>query len=164
MVPFIDLTLKWSNQLGFAKFDRISYPESMPYPTPEIISVLHNKVPNRIRFFVPVIKNKRTLAALLKQNLLKDGEGKGVYHAEPNITTGTLLIKYHPAFHSEAEVVDLVREAARKISEGKIAISQKHKNPRLGKMPPTAFFTRELIVSIVGNVVGGILLAAIISR
>jgi hypothetical protein len=138
--------------------------ESMTHPTLEGISVLHNKVPNRIRFSVPLIKNKQTLATLLKQNLLKHEGAKGVYHAEPNIVTGTLLVKYHPAFHNEEEVVELIRTTAQKIGEGKIVISEKHKNPRLGKMLPKAFFTRELIVSIVGNVVGGILLASIISR
>jgi hypothetical protein len=136
----------------------------MTHPTPEIIAVLHNKVPNRIRFSVPLIKHKRTLAELLKQNLLKDAAAKGVYHAEPNITTGTLLVKYHPAFHTEAEVVDLVRKTARRIGEGKIEISQKHKNPRLGKMLPQAFFTRELVVSIIGNVIAGIILASIATR
>jgi hypothetical protein len=136
----------------------------MTHPTPEIIAVLHNKVPNRIRFSVPLIKHKRTLAELLKQNLLKDAAAKGVYHAEPNITTGTLLVKYHPAFHTEAEIVDLVRKTARRIDEGKIEISQKHKNPRLGKMLPQAFFTRELVVSIIGNVIAGIILASIATR
>lgn len=131
---------------------------------PEAVSILHNKVPNRIRVSVPLIKHKQTLATLLKQNLLKHEEAKGVYHAEPNIITGTLLVKYHPAFHKEAEVVELIRTTLQNIGEGKIVISEKHKNPRLGKMLPKAFFTRELIVSIVGNVVGGILLAAIISR
>ena len=128
------------------------------------VTILHNKVPHRIRFSVPLIHNRRTLAELLKQNLLKHAEAKGIYHAEPNIVTGTLLVKYHPAFHGEAEVVELVRDAAQKIADGKIEISQKHKNPRLGKMLPQAFFTRELLVSIVGNVAAGLVLAIFASR
>lgn len=128
-----------------------------------MISIVHNKVPNRIRFFVPLIKNKQTMAGLLKQSLLKDANAKGIYHAEPNITTATLLVKYHPAFHTEAEVVELVRTIAEKITEGKIEISAKHKNPRVGRMPPHAFFTRELLVSIGGNVIAGLVLAAVVA-
>lgn len=126
------------------------------------IVILHNQVPNRIRFSVPLIKHKATLAGLLKQSLLKDA--KGIYHAEPNIVTGSVLVKYHPAFHSEAEIVERVRAAVRQLAEGKVEISQKHKNPRLGKMLPQAFFTRELLVSIVGNVAAGLVLAIFASR
>jgi hypothetical protein len=129
----------------------------------EMISVTHNKVPNRLRIYVPMIKHKRTYAELLKQSLLKDAAGKGIYHAEPNITTATILIKYHPALHSEAEVVQLVRTVAQNLAEGKIEITAKHKNPRLGKMHPGAFFTRELLVSITGNVIAGIVLAVLIA-
>ncbi len=132
--------------------------------TQEMISIVHNKVPNRIRILVPIIKHKRTYAALLKQTLLKHADAKGVYHAEPNITTGTILIKYHPALHTEGEVVDLVRMIARQLSDGEIEISAKHKNPGIGKMLPQAFFTRELLVSIGGNVIAGLLLAAITAR
>lgn len=127
----------------------------------DMITVIHNKVPNRIRIRVPLIKHKQTYASLLKHELLSDEEAKGIYHAEPNIVTGTVLIKFHPAFHSEEEVVQRVIIAANKLSKGKIEITEKHKNPKLGKMAPGAFFTRELLVSIVGNVVAGVLVAAI---
>lgn len=130
----------------------------------ETVSVLHNKVPSRIRLAVPLIRNKRTLAELLKQTLLKDTQTNGIYHAEPNILTGSLLVKYHPALHHEAEVVELVRTTVRQIADGRLEITQKHKNPKLGKMAPQAFFTRELLVSIVGNVVAGLVLAAVTFR
>jgi dissimilatory sulfite reductase (desulfoviridin) alpha/beta subunit len=130
----------------------------------ETIAIVHNKVPARIRIRVPLIRNKRTLAELLKQSLLKDAQAKGIYHAEPNVTTGTFLIKYHPALHTEAEVVERVQAIARNIAAGTIEITAKHKNPRLGKMQPQAFFARELIVSIGGNVIAGFILAALISR
>ena len=130
---------------------------------PHRIAILHNKVPNRIRFAVPLIRNKGTLAELLKQSLLKDENAKGIYHAEPNTTTGTLLIKYHPAFHNEAEVVERVQTTVEKLGKGGIEITAKHKNPRVGKMPPKAFFTRELVVSIAGNVIAGLILAVIVS-
>lgn len=129
----------------------------------QAISIVHNKVPSRIRLCVPEIKHKRTFAELLKQNLLKDPEGKGIYHAEPNIVTGTVLIKYHPAMNSEEEVVRLVEMIARKLTVGGIEITAKHKNPRLGKMLPQAFFTRELVVSICGNIIAGLVLAAMVS-
>ena len=124
---------------------------------PEAVTILHNKVPNRIRFSVPLIRHKATLAALLKQSLLKDA--RGIYHAEPNTVTSTILVKYHPALHTEAEVVERVRAAVEQIADGKIEIAQKHKNPRLSKMLPQAFFTRELVVSVVGNVAAGLVLA-----
>ncbi|MGZ5044727.1 MAG: hypothetical protein ACXV8P_08040 [Methylobacter sp.] len=127
----------------------------------DMITVIHNKVPNRIRIRVPLIKYKQTYANLLKHELLSDEEAKGIYHAEPNIVTGTMLIKFHPAYHSEDEVVQRVIAAANKLSKGKIEITEKHKNPKLGKMAPGAFFTRELLVSIVGNVVAGVLVAVI---
>lgn len=136
----------------------------MNHPLPHSISILHNKVPNRVRFSVPLIRHRQTLAELLKQTLMKDPEVQGIYHAEPNIVTGTLLVKYHPALHSETEIVERVRWAIQQIAEGKIEISLKHKNPRLGKMLPKAFFTRELVVSIVGNVIAGLVLAAVTFR
>jgi hypothetical protein len=77
--------------------------------------------------------------------------------------TGTILVKFHPAYHSEEEVVQLVIATANKLRDGKIEITQKHKNPRLGKMPPGAFFTRELLVSIAGNVIAGIFVAVIVA-
>jgi hypothetical protein len=129
----------------------------------DTVYIVHDKVPNRIRFLVPFIKYKQTFAELLKQSLLRDANAKGIYHAEPNFITGTLLIKYHPALHSEAEVVELVRTNTQKLYEGNIEITQKHKNPKLGKMPPGAFFTRELLVSIVGNVVAGIIIALFVA-
>jgi len=135
----------------------------MNQPTQETIAIVHNRVPNRIRFLVPCIKHKQTYAELLKQSLLKDPHAKGVYHAETNVITGTMLVKYHPALHTEAEVVQLVRTIAQKISEGDIEISAKHRNPRIGKMHPGAFFTRELLVSIGGNVIAGLILAAFIA-
>jgi len=131
--------------------------------TQDTINIIHNKVPNRIRFRVPLIKHQQTFADLFKQTLLRDEEAKGIYHAEPNIVTGTILVKFHPAYHNEDEVVQLVIATANKLRDGKIEITQKHKNPRLGKMPPGAFFTRELLVSIAGNVIAGIFLAVIVA-
>jgi hypothetical protein len=131
---------------------------------PETVAIVHNKVPARIRVRVPLIRNKRTLAELLKHGLLGDARAKGIYHAEPNITTGTILIKYHPALHTETEVIEQIRAIARNISAGTIEITAKHKNPKLGKMQPQAFFTRELMVSIAGNIIAGLVLAALISR
>ena len=128
------------------------------------ISIVHNAVPNRIRVLVPLIKHKQTFAELLKQSLLKDVDAKGIYHAEPNIVTATLLVKYHPVMHTEDEVLELIRKTVQNISEGKVEISSKHKNPRLGKMLPGAFFTRELLVSIGGNVIAGLILAAFMTR
>ena len=131
--------------------------------TQDTITIIHNKVPNRIRFRVPLIKHQQTFADLFKQTLLRDEEAKGIYHAEPNIVTGTILVKFHPAYHNEDEVVQLVIATANKLRDGKIEITEKHKNPRLGKMPPGAFFTRELLVSIFGNVIAGIFLAVIVA-
>lgn len=136
----------------------------MTQPTAELVSIVHDKVPNRIRFRVPLIRYRQTYAEILKQSLLKDAASRGIYHAEPNITTATLLVKYHPAIHSEAQVVELVRSTVENLSTGSIEISAKHKNPRIGKMPPGAFFTRELIVSIVGNLVAGLVLAFVATR
>lgn len=126
---------------------------------PENFSVIHNRVPNRLRLRVPMIRHKQTFAELLKQSLLRDVASRGIYHAEPNIVTGSILIKYHPAMHSEQEVLELVEKAVTTIGQGKMEITFKHKNPRLGKMKPAAFFTRELLVSIGGNIVAGLLLA-----
>ncbi len=130
----------------------------------ETIAIVHNRVPARIRIRVPLIKNKRTLAELLKQSLLKEARAKGIYHAEPNVTTGTSLIKYHPALHTEAEVLDRVQAISQGIAAGTAEFTAKHKNPKLGKMQPQAFFTRELIVSVGGNVIAGFILAALIRR
>lgn len=130
----------------------------------ETVAILHDRVPNRIRFAVPLIKNKRTLAELLKQSLLKDTHANGIYHAEPNIVTGSLLVKFHPAFHNEAEVTELVQGVVRQIATGQIEITQKHKNPKVGRMAPGAFFTRELLVSIVGNVIAGLVIASLTFR
>ncbi len=135
----------------------------MSHETQNTVYVVHNKVPNRIRFLVPLIKHKRTFAEVFKQSLLRDANAKGVYHAEPNVITGTLLIKYHPAFHTEAEIVQLVRTTAQKLAEGKIEITQKHKDPKVGRMRPGAFFTRELLVSIGGNVIAGLIIAALVA-
>ena len=128
----------------------------------DIIEIHHNKVPNRIRFNVPLIRYKQTFAEMLKQSLLRDVNAKGIYHAEPNIVTGTILVKYHPAFHSESEIVELVKSHVKQLGEGKIEITQKHKNPKVGRMRPGAFFTRELLVSIAGNVIAGIVLAIMV--
>jgi hypothetical protein len=152
-----------NHRVRFEKLHRIPYPFSMNQTMPNQIAVVHNKAPNRIRLAVPMIKHKQTLAELLKQSLLKDEGAKGVYHAEPNVVTGTLLVKYHPAFHTEEDVIERVRVIVQKLGEGGIEISAKHKNPRIGKMLPKAFFTRELIVSVFGNVIAGIVLAAILS-
>lgn len=113
---------------------------------------------------VPMILQKQTFAELLKQSLLKDTAARGIYHAEPNIVTGTILIKYHPAMHTEDEVLAAVRRAAGSLADGSVEISAKHKNPRLGKMHPGAFFTRELVVGIVGNVLAGLILAGLLAR
>jgi hypothetical protein len=51
----------------------------------------------------------------------------------------------------------------RKLGEGRIEITEKHKNPRLGKMRPGAFFTREFLVSIGGNVIAGLILAFLVT-
>jgi hypothetical protein len=136
----------------------------MNSPMPATVTILHDKVPNRIRFSVPLIRNKRTLSELLKQTLLRDARAGGIYHAEPSIITGSLLVKFHSALHTEAEVIDLVSDVVRQVAHGQVVISQKHKNPRLGKMAPQAFFTRELVVSIVGNVIAGLLLAVVTFR
>ena len=127
----------------------------------DTIIIVNNKVANRIRFLVPLIKYKQTFADMLKQSLLRDPNAKGIYQAEPNVITGTLLVKYHPAFHSEAEIIELVRTNTQSLGEGKIEITQKHKNPKVGRMNPGAFFTRELLVSIVGNVIAGIVIAVV---
>lgn len=128
----------------------------------DTLEVIHNRVPNRIRLRVPMIRHKQTFAELLKQSLLRDEASRGIYHAEPNIVTGSILIKYHPAMHSEDDVLGLVRKAVQTIDQGKVEITFKHKNPRLGKMKPAAFFTRELLVSIGGNIVAGLLLALMV--
>ncbi len=132
--------------------------------TQDMITIVHNKVPNRIRIRVPLIKHKQTYANLLRHDLLLDEEAKGIYHAEPNIVTGTILVKYHPVYHSEEDVVRLVAKTVNKLRKGKIEITQKHKNPKLGKMAPGAFFTRELLVSIAGNVIAGVLVAVMTTR
>jgi len=129
----------------------------------ESIVIVHNKVPNRLRVRVPLIRNKQTFAELLKQGLFRDAEAKGIYHAEPSVVTGTILIKYHPALHTEEDVLQVIRRVVDNITNGTIEIAAKHKNPRLGKMRPGAFFTRELIVSIVGNVLAGLILAAVVT-
>lgn len=51
-----------------------------------------------------------------------------------------------------------------KIAEGQVEIAATHKNPRAGRMLADAFFTRELLVSIGGNVIAGLILAAVIAR
>ena len=129
----------------------------------QTVSVLHNKVPNRIRFYVPLIRNKQTYAEMLKHSLIKGADSKGIYRAEPNVITGTILIKYHPAMHTEEQITQLLRTVLQNLADGKIEITEKHKNQRLGKMLPGAFFTRELLVNIGGNVIAGILLALIIA-
>lgn len=130
---------------------------------PTSIAIAHNKVPNRIRLRTACIKNQPAIADLLKLRLLKRPEAKGIYHAEPNIVTGTLLIKYHPAHHTEAGVLALVEDSIREIAEGKIKLPEKSKSQKIGKMSPAAFFTRELFVDIFGNLIAGIVVAAIIS-
>ena len=125
--------------------------------------VIHNRVPFRLRIAVPIIRYKPTYAELLKQTLLNDPGSRGIYHAEPNIVTGNVLVKYHPAIHSEFEVLELVERTISRIELGQIEITLKHKNPRLSRMNPGAFFTRELLVSIGGNIIAGLVLAAIVS-
>lgn len=131
---------------------------------PASVIVVHNKVPARIRVRVPIIRNRQTFADLLKQGLLRDPRVKGIYHAEPSIVTGTVLIKFHPAVHTEEEVLAAVQRVVNSLVDGTIEISAKHKDPRLGKMHPGAFFTRELLVSIAGNVLAGLVLAGVLSR
>ena len=127
------------------------------------VRIIHNRVPFRLRLSIPLIRHKHTYAELLKQSLLNDPASRGIYHAEPNIVTGNLLLKYHPALHAESEVLELVEKSVSRIEQGQIEITLKHKNPRLSRMQPGAFFTRELLVSIGGNVIAGLVLAAIIS-
>jgi hypothetical protein len=127
------------------------------------VRIIHNRVPFRLRLSIPLIRHKHTYAELLKQSLLNDPASRGIYHAEPNIVTGNLLLKYHPALHAESEVLELVEKTVSRIEQGQIEITLKHKNPRLSRMQPGAFFTRELLVSIGGNVIAGLVLAAIIS-
>lgn len=140
-----------------------SHCTTMNRTIPGQVTVKHNKVPNRIRFDVPLLKHHNTLAEMLKQSVLRDEKATGIYHVEPNIVTGTLLIKYHPAFHTEEEIVQLLREKVRKLSSGEMVPYEKHKNPRIGKMRPQAFFTRELVVSVCGNVLAGLILAALVA-
>ncbi len=135
----------------------------MKSTVPQTVSILHDKVPNRIRFYVPLIRNRQTYAEMLKQTLLNNAEAKGIYHAEPNIIRGTVLIKYHPAMHSQEQIVSVLEAALQNLADGKIEITAKHKNPRVGKMRPGAFFTRELLVSIGGNIIAGIVLAFILA-
>ena len=138
--------------------------QAVQHPRSKTISVIHDRVPNRIRFLIPLIRHRATYAELLKQGILKSPEAKGIYHAEPNITTATMLVKFHPAFHDKSDVIELVGRIAEEVGAGEVEFSAKHKNPRLGKMPPSAFFTRELVVSVIGNVLGGLLLAMLLTR
>jgi hypothetical protein len=131
--------------------------------TQQTISIVHNTLPNRIRVKLPLIKHKQVFADLFRHDLLKNTEAKGIYYVEPNVVTGTVLIKYHPALHNEQEVLQLVSETSNKVRDGIIEITHKHKHPKLGRMPPGAFFTRELLVSIAGNVIAGILLTLVIA-
>jgi hypothetical protein len=145
--------------------------EALPFPAvsltamnnslPTSVRIKHNAVPHRIRFSVPLLKNHATLAEMLRHSLLRDEKASGIYHAEPNIVTGTLLIKYHPAFHTEEDVVRTLNEQVQRLCRGELIPYEKHKNPKLGKMQPHAFFTRELLVSICGNVLAGVVLAAL---
>lgn len=121
--------------------------------------IIHNRVPFRLRLAVPIIRHKHTYAELLKQTLLNESSSRGIYHVEPNAVTGTLLVKYHPAQHAEVDVISLVADALSRIERGEIEITQKHRKPRLSRMQPGAFFTRELLVSIGANVIAGIVLA-----
>ncbi len=129
--------------------------------TQQPISIVHNTLPNRIRIKLPLIKHKQVFADLFRQDLLKNADAKGIYHVEPNVVTGSVLIKYHPALHNEQDVLQLVLNSANKLGHGIIDIPHKNKTPKLGRMPPGAFFTRELLVSIAGNVIAGILLTLV---
>ncbi|MGI9212855.1 MAG: HMA2 domain-containing protein [Methylococcaceae bacterium] len=128
---------------------------------PNSIRIKHNAVPNRIRFSIPLLKHHATLAEMLRNSLLRDEKATGIYHAEANIVTGTLLIKYHPAFHTEEQVISTLHEHVQKLCNGEMVPYEKHKNPKLGKMQPHAFFTRELVVSVCGNVLAGLVLAVL---
>jgi hypothetical protein len=128
------------------------------------VEILHNRAAERIRLRVPIIKHRPTIAELLKHHLLKNPDAEGIYHAEPNAVTGTLLIKYHPALRTEREIVELVEALASKIGEGAVPITAKHRNPRVSRMMPGAYFSRELIVSVAGNVLAGLVLAAFLTR
>ena len=132
---------------------------SSPHP-----KIIHNLVPFRLRLSVPTIRHKHTFAELLKQTLLQEPSSRGIYHVEPNALTGTLLVKYHPAQHAEVDVISLVTDALARIESGEIEITQKHRKPRLSRMQPSAFFTRELMVSIGGNVIAGLVLARFASK
>ena len=136
----------------------------MKHPSNGRIRILHNRVPERLRLHVALIKHRATLAEMLKQTLLKDPGARGIYHAEPNIATGSLLIKYHPALQTESQIVALVDTIAGQIADGQVPITAKHRNPRVSRMLPGAYFSRELVVSVVGNVVAGLVLAAFMTR
>lgn len=123
------------------------------------VTVLHDRVPHRLRLSIPLIKHKATFAAVLKQTLLGDPEFRGIYHVEPNELTGSLIIKFHTALHTQQEVIALVEQSVGKLADGSTVIMLKHKNPRLGRMKPGAYFSRELMVSIAGNVIAGLVLA-----
>ena len=74
----------------YPKFFKL-FIEAMKDATQDTITIIHNKVPNRIRFRVPLIKHQQTFADLLKQTLLRDEEAKGIYHADPDIVTNYSL-------------------------------------------------------------------------
>jgi hypothetical protein len=137
---------------------------AMPNAMNDSVRILHDRVPDRIRLRVALIKHRATLAEVLKHSLLKDPDGHGIYHAEANVVTGSLLIKFHPSLQTQRQVVDLVRATAERIAEGDIPATAKHRNPRVSKMLPGAYFSRELLVSVAGNVIAGLVLAAFIAR
>ena len=125
------------------------------------LRIVHDRVPNRIRFHIPFIRHQRTLAETLKHRLLRSETCRGIYHAEVNPLTSSLLLKFHGGMHDRHTVTHLLENVVNEIEQGQLEILLKHKNPRLGRMMPTAFFTRELLVNITGNITAALLLIAL---
>ncbi|MEI6354572.1 MAG: hypothetical protein WCO47_07580 [Methylococcus sp.] len=125
----------------------------------DTIRIVHNKVPHRLRVYVPMVRWGPTYADFLVQTLLREGKAPGVFHAEASEVTGNVLIQYLPGTQCEEDILRLLEETAQRIETGNIPLLPKHKSPRLGKMMPGAFFTRELMVSIGGNIIAGVALA-----
>jgi hypothetical protein len=130
-------------------------------PETHALRIVHDRVPNRMRFHVPLIQHQRTLAETLRHRLLDSDSCRGIYHAEVNPLTASLLLKFHGGINDRRAVLEVVRDAIKELEQGNIEILLKHKNPRVGRMMPGAFFTRELIVNIVGNTAAAILIAAL---
>jgi hypothetical protein len=64
-------------------------------------------VPGRLRIRVPAIKRSGENAALLKE-LLRAVQG--VYEAEPNLMTGSIVVRYDPQFTSAVAIVTILTD------------------------------------------------------